>query len=485
MTIPRSGQRISLDDAVALSLAALQSILFPDEPPSPNFGIPREHVVHTDPHLDEFFAEMLFRATLPLDAEIAFNEGSFGDASEEDSRDLTGSVLFGIGGGLSLTSRPLLIFDEHELDEDGKRIYPSCSGYVASAIEATRPVEYGPEFLQLLAEVDFIDEFGSAHAQHLANFIKAFNRFSSFQYISPDDAGQVPPVPNPEVKRKFITVCLCSVLRVMITQPDLLFDRNAVTGSLLNSLTAFTAQVPEAKRSQAFQRLLSDARSLYGDQGTVFHDAQLKHRSSIVTEVSAGPQMLLVSRVCRSLEHVFGQETAHDLFRYFWDIDFQRQMSFLRVKEALAPHLSNDRPLKVETEVGELFFAKLFLRDPSGRSYPFWVLHLTPAAGVVYANQPALNALNHRNHGRGVLLLDDPDTGSKTLFRAKAVDPDLWKKLTGSIRQLEPGCWYDPSTDPGRPAPFIINGSKARKGVQKSLLDGELVAGLLRQVSES
>jgi hypothetical protein len=177
---------------------------------------------------------------------------------------------------------------------------------------------------------------------------------------------------------------------------------------------------------------------------------------------------------------------------HFWETEFQKQINFLSLISELENISLNHHPVDKRTSVGVIrreVLQDIQITDRGthqkkaiNRRIPLWMFNIVPKSDVFAAHQPILYYINKHNYGCGIVLIDDPILGTKTLFRANSIPSDKWGKLINAITSIEPQCWHDPSTDPSRPAPFINNGNKAHQYVQRSALDLHSLCELARNV---
>jgi hypothetical protein len=131
-------------------------------------------IVHSHPHLDEYFADLLFRSCLPdYKKGIDYMEMSV-ESQEYDSTCHAywpNGAVMGIGATLNHKPNSIYLFDEHT--KDGNARDPSCSQIVANQILKN----HLPHSIRvILKEVNEIDATGGAHTQHIGNIIKAVHQ---------------------------------------------------------------------------------------------------------------------------------------------------------------------------------------------------------------------------------------------------------------------------------------------------------------------
>jgi hypothetical protein len=118
----------------------------------------------------------------------------------------------------------------------------------------------------------------------------------------------------------------------------------------------------------------------------------------------------------------------------------------------------------------------------SRRESPIWLISISPATDVFSPHQAAMNFINTENEGCGLVLVENSYMGTKTLFKSKSIPDGKWALLANTLKSLEPDCWYDASTDPDRPAPFLNNGNKAHQYVPRSGLDIQALGQLVNTI---
>jgi len=459
----------------------------------------RHHIVHTDPHLDEYFAELLFHSALPNQiSRVEFLEESLYSATNDFGAKLLwpNSIVFGIGSTVSYGVQPLLLFDEHLVGK-GKTL-PSCSEVVLDYLESEGKLTIPKSIKTVLKEVSIIDEFGNAHPQHLGNLIKTLHNVRFLFNKGATQKDDVRDFLSHSWKRTIINIGMTSVIYALENNIDIVGDPSSKKEALKNSLDHYVKNTPH-KTHPRFEEARQTISSNYGNQNGVFNDAVLKGAGGKVLQDSFGnsiPQLLLLSRICFSSYYTWGEDITNLLMMHFWEVEFQKQINFLSVKEELEKVLLNKNNADIRTSVGVIRVQILpqIEIQKSIQNYqtkqqriiklrkPLIVLNLVPRGDVFNAHSPALNYLNSNNDGCGIIFLEDPFLGTKTLFRANNFPNDKWAKLINLIKSIEPNCWYDPSTDPTRPAPFINNGNKAHQYVQRSGLDLHSLCELIKNI---
>ena len=455
------------------------------------------NIVHTDPHLDEYFAELLFRACLPNDlANIEFIEETVFSADHDlGCQQLwPQAAVFGIGDTVSCGVAPLLLFDEHK---NGKgKASSSCGEVVVNYLEANNQVTFPDSVRTVLHEVNIIDEFGNAHPQHLGNLIKTIHnvRFLFSKGSSPKD--DVKDFLSPTWKRSLINGCITAVIYCLENDIDLISDPDSKKSELQKSLKEYVDKSLH-KSHPNFEKARQIIASNFGSQQGVFGKAVLKSAKGPIIDANGNnvPQILILSRICFACYKCWGEKITNMIMLHFWETEFQNQINFLALFEELDKAFKNQKSVNKRTRLGVIrreilhpieIRKKISDKNTHQTKYirrqsPLWVINIRPTSDVFNANQATLNYINKNNNGVGLILIEDTYIGTKTLFRGEAIPSTNWAKLTHLIESIEPQCWHDPSTDPNQPAPFIINGSKAHQYVLCSRLDMDALCMLVKR----
>lgn len=453
------------------------------------------NIVHTDPHLDEYFAELLFRACLPNNlANIEFIEETLFSANNDlGCQQLwPQAAVFGIGDAVSCGVAPLLLFDEH-IKGKGKAS-SSCGEVVANYLEANNQITFPDSVRTVLHEVNIIDEFGNAHPQHLGNLIKTIHnvRFLFSKGSLPKD--DVKDFLSPTWKRSLINGCITAVIYCLENDIDLISDPASKKNELQKSLNEYVDKSLH-KSHPNFEKARQTIASNFGSQQGVFGKAVLKSAKGPIIDTNGNniPQILILSRICFACYKCWGEKITNMIMLHFWETEFQKQINFLAMFEELDKAFKNQKSVNKRTRLGLIrreILHSIEIRkriidknthQPKYIQRPLWVINIRPTSEVFNANQATLNYINKNNNGVGLILIEDTYIGTKTLFRGEAIPSTNWAKLTDSIKSTEPQCWYDPSTDSNQPAPYIINGNKAHQYVPCSGLDMDILCMLVKK----
>lgn len=455
-------------------------------------------IVHTDPHLDEYFAELIFRACLPQEKwQCEFLEQAIFSATNDlGCQHLWPSAaVFGIGSTAAAGIMPIFLFDEHVAGQ--AKIAASCSQIVADKMLASVPTSVAT----VLREVNTIDEFGGGHPQNLGNLIKTLHEVRFWFGKDASDDSDYRDQLSPEWKRAIVDACLAAVLVCLHEGVDLDSDPAGKRASLSSSLENYVAHsihVDQPRFNEAVQRM----QSVFGDQARVFKDALLRDRTGPLKDASnaAIPQLLLFSKICFAVEYCWGERWRDLIATHFWEGELQKQLNFYAVESAISG-LFADGKMRAVTPVGVFtrtvlpeIQVEILSKGPRTQTVKkkcrVWVIGIMPAPGVLQAVAAATNYLNRNNDGCGLILLRNTAGGTSALFKGSSLPSDRWRVLVDEIVSKEGkadpssvpmGCWHVIYDSQGGMAPFVLNGNKAHQYVPRSGLDANVLSELVRR----
>jgi hypothetical protein len=456
-------------------------------------------IVHINPHLDEYYSELIFRTCLNIDmSNIEFVE----EAIYSENDDLLAqelwpqAVVFGIGSTISPGSEPLMKFDEHIKGKG--RFSDSCAELVTKYITNNNLKSLSNSVLTLLKEVNSIDAFGKAHPQNLGNIIKTLHnvRFMFSKGDTPKD--DVRDKLTPSWKRSIIDAFLVSIVYALDENLDLINDPKEKKNFLLNTLKIYKSKSLHVN-NPLFEKAYNFISSEYGDQAKVFSEAILRDadNNNILDNVgNTIPQLLLLSRVCYSSYSCWGEEIAEMLMMHIWESELQKQMNFLTIEKELESNFDNTQIVQKRTLIGEIgkrtltkVMSNKIIKDrirnkiiTSNEKCPLEIIFISPSSGIFEPHKAATNYINDNNFRFGLVLVEDSYLGTKALFRTEGFPKDRWIKLVKVIMDYEPNCWYDATKDPSKPAYFIVNGTLAHQYVKRSGIDLESLTSLVERI---
>lgn len=454
----------------------------------------RRIITHSNPHLDEYVADLLLTAALPRPLRaIPFEEQTIFSKDDDADCKLTwpSSIVLGMGASVSGGASPLLLFDEHS--EDSTRAAASCCQMAADALFVRLP----QSIRTVLHEANSIDQFGSAHDQNLSNIIKDFHEVR-FAFAKDAASGEeVSDFLTPEWKRALVHACLTAVVYCLENGIDLRSEPEAKVQALSHPLEIYRAN--NLRRGHAMFKSTDERTSglyLKAAQEKVFSEAGLKAKvaNRIVTQKdNLGveiPQLLIASRVIYACRHCWGEGIATLIALHIFEVEYQAQLNFKAVFHEIESMFEN-RSSKILTPIGILEQSSLppvliqgvrkqrGLSTPFEGEYPLILIGISPDSGVIKPNRAARNFINKKKNGLGIILVDDTTLGTKAVFKCDNTPYPKWAKLCAALQDLEPNSWSWQQSA-GQGYDYILNGTRAHRHMEPSSLTFRTLARLLR-----
>ncbi|PIT04468.1 hypothetical protein TSA1_29700 [Bradyrhizobium nitroreducens] len=438
-------------------------------------------IIHTDPHLDEYFAQLLFRACLPREKWQCdlVEQSIFSETDDLGAKHLWPSAaVLGVGSTFGGGARPLFLFDEHVSGQS--KVAASCSQIVADKMLSSVP----SSVRSVLDEVNTIDEFGGGHPQNLNNLVKSMHEIRFLFDSSASDGAQVRDNLTPQWKRAIVDACLVAVVFCQENRINLLDNPDLKREALISSLENYIVHSPHTDEPR-FDDAVNRMRSIFGDQQRTFKQAILGTPAGKST-----PQLLLISRICFACTHCWGEAIRDVIATHFWEGELQNQLHFYAVEDAVGAAVRGQK-IKVSTQVGTIthnVLREIDVMAPDHRGGPLrrkrahvWVVTITPVAGVSRIHQAIQNYLNENNHGCGFILLKSPASGTAALFKGSHIPEEMWRRLVNTITSREGDCWHVIERSDGTIAPFILNGNKTHQYVPRTGLDDKALVELVKR----
>lgn len=422
-------------------------------------------ISHTHPHLDEYFADLLFRSCLPdYKMDIDFMEMSV-QSQEYDSTCEAywpNAAVMGIGATLNHKPKSIYLFDEHV--KNGKVKDLSCSQIVADQmLKKFLPFSV----YTVLREVNEIDAAGGAHTQHIGNIIKTAH---NVRFMFKKEKAYHNSLQNwlpPQWKKTIMDASIIAIIYCLENNIELWKNFKERANALKESMEYYFENCPYQK-DPVFNQAVQFLRATYRNQSPSFLKA--------VLPISKNKgQLMLLGRVCYALEVCWGKDIAKIIMMNFWEVVYQGQAIFndaiLELKSLCSLHVDQS----IHSKYGSFQRQTIKLRNiKSLDSYvkDLWIFYVEPTPMFVLGNRPLMYLLNQQNSAYGIAFFNDSFNFRKAIFRGKNVPYELWKRLIDHVCKLEPECWhksYRYNTDIY--APFLINGNPAHGYVPQSQID--------------
>ncbi|MBX3008046.1 MAG: hypothetical protein KF816_08475 [Melioribacteraceae bacterium] len=436
-------------------------------------------IIHKNAHLDEYFAELIFRSILPPHLkDIEILEHVLMSKEDDSFAKLSwpSGVVFGIHSDEAGGAKALSFYDEH--NSDGSRAKPSCSQLVAEEYLGNNI----PNSIQkVLNEVNYSDSHSGAHQYNIKNVFFAMHDIMFA--IGRDEIHDnfITKYLTGNWKRAIIDACLVSM--IYIYENNILPDK--FDDSLKNNIERIT------KKSLDYfieKTILSSTPNFYDD---VKKDLLFKFRNGNHVAIDKAiwrnengqmidQQILIVHLVCYSLQKCWGDNIANFVMLHIWQILFQDQMSFLDIKDEIiniteSTHKGNTRFGYIEKIIiDEIHFKpQQSIKDTRKRTLnldsPLWFYDVS-VSNPSYPNVAKVlkSIINNEyaqkgNNGFGIFILHDKTINSKMINNGPTIPKDLWIHLSDKIVGAEPECWFQLKDAEGVYADFILNRNKSHQ----------------------
>ena len=441
---------------------------------------PDRLIVHKAPHLDEYVAEMLFRAVLDEpDRRREFLETALHAEDDSSARvHWPTAAVFGIGADKPAGLYAQYLFDEHV--KGGGRVEDACTQIVAERCFSSLP----DSLQRIVDEVSAIDSRGGAHELHLNNLLKTSHLVQFHLGTNADGkrrSGKLPDAWKRAVVNGLLAaVAYCLVKGIDIT--DVALTREAVRASF----GRFTAESPYkdqpgfAPSVQRLQNALDNSKALAGSARVNINGQDL-------------PQLLLAPFMAAAASATWGEELAHFLMVHFWESEILKNISFRRIQALFEESFADtNRPRTIYTRDcsaggfvirNKAFKGKRRLRNGTEQEAkypsPLWVVACRYNNFVLQPNKAMARFLSDNNFGVGILFLENTKETNKVIFRGRHVPDSFWDELVRRLQELEPNVWVRPQPT----ADFVLNGNASHRYVELSALTPGGIANICREMA--
>ncbi|MEX0968393.1 MAG: hypothetical protein WD077_14250 [Bacteroidia bacterium] len=457
-------------------------------------------VIHKNAHLDEYFAELLFRAILPPHLKDIEVEEHVLMSTEDDSYaklSWPNAVVFGIRSEEAKGARPLAFFDEHH--DDGSRTAPSCSQLVAEEFLGSNI----PDSIQLvLDEVNHSDANRGSHQYNLKNLLSGFH--DMLFLVGRDNITKEPITKylTENWKRALFDSCLASMVYLFENQllPESLDDNakfklEKVTKRSIDYFIANSLLPSQADNFEdVCKKLLYNFR--VGNHATIDKAVWKDDNGEVV-----GNQRIILHYVCYALHKCWGDAIANLIMMHVWQMLFQNQISYEQVrKEVIGLSESVVKEVTSFGEIQRLDISEVKFhpqqRDIDKRkrkldmNSPLRVYDVSltnpnfPNVSTVLKSIINADYGAGGNNGFGILVYHDKTLNTKLINVGHTVPVEVWEALSIKIQEIEPDRWFQLKDSKGNYADFILNRTKAHQEVLPTeLIDAEYLVNFLRKLT--
>ncbi|MEX0805446.1 MAG: hypothetical protein WD688_19330 [Candidatus Binatia bacterium] len=390
---------------------------------SNNLPLPKL-VTHRHYHLDEAWADLLFRAM-----HINHSQPEFiielSQRDKELSYDLhpqiLNAVLIGIGGEKEAEPN-VVVFDEHTAS--GQRLAASVSHMLVEQL-ITKHTPSIDRIMPLIDEINYIDSKGDKAGGRLG--LSAL--IKGLHWVNTYDPAQRYGLVLAGHKE---SVCLASL------------------AALATAASEFTSQQPTLDAlSESWGRYVAKAGWVFGSDEAVSDIAKDIYKSG------SNPALTSLRNVAAAVDKHWPREIADYIVHTFFETLVQTQQDFL-------DWLDDDRCSERMTVEGCVLEWLVMSRTSK------------------LTQRPRLYKLN-RKRTAGLVLIHDPLYMTSALFRSNALEERTWDKLINLIQEAEPELWHKVIRPDEKIVRFILNGSRAHLEVPASKLMLQDIAEFLRK----
>ncbi len=425
-------------------------------------------IAHTHPHLDEYFADLVFRSTLPQNKlDIDFIEMAVYSLEHDAGCKAywPNATVFGIGATASGGVSPLVLFDEHVLK--GKKRDESCSQMLVNQILFPGiPLSIN----RILKEVNEIDALGRAHDQHIGNIIKTGHEARIPFKIEEKKADSVYDTLDAEWKKTLMDTSITSIIYCIEHGINIDTYPKQKEESIRESLNYFIEHCGH-NQNHFFTETINRMKNTHFNQTVVFKKAKLPKTQS-------ENQLLVLGRVCFALEKCWGQQIANIIMMHWWEFIYLGQLSFQKLSHQFQEFDLFDG--RFTNEYGD--FQRSILPLSSNTNNDVWLIWANQNPNLVKGNRAILNYINKNNEGLGIVMIEDNFKFTKTVMKAKAIDQSIWELLVDVIVSLEPDKWHVVHADNGNYAPFILNGNPSHRYIKQSEITLVQIESILKEL---
>lgn len=455
-------------------------------------------IIHKNAHLDEYFAELLFRAILPPHMkDLEIKEHILISKSNDIFAKITwpNAVVFGIGREDAGGANALQVFDEHNAF-DGSRIKPSCSQLVAD--EFLRRI---PKSIQIvLNEVNTSDSQSGAHQYNLKNLITPMHDVLFTVGYDQYNKTEIKKYLTENWKRALIDACIVAMIYAYQNgiytdgrlDDQLKYNIERTTETSLkyfveHSLLAKNDSFEELKKSMLFYQYKAGNHDSI--DRAIWYDKDGKE---------IGKQIFIISKVCYALEQCWGKNIGSFVMMHLWQGIFHQQILFKEIVNDIK-NLPNDQLIK--TGFGSV--RKIQIDNPGFQpeqragdrrtrklqvNCPLWLFEINLAVPDYFNTAAAFKFLINNeyaqkgNNGFGIILLHDKTLNSKVVNTGMTVPSRFWNKISNAIVAAEPDRWFQLKRGDEN-ADFVLNRTKSHQEFLPSTeIDIEFIKNVIEKI---
>lgn len=429
-------------------------------------------IAHKNPHLDEYFAELLFRAILPYNLkDIEIVEHTLLSSENDQLAQVMweNAVIFGFNEKEKGGATALEFFDEHE--EDGTRRTPSCSQIVSDRYLSNSL----PKSVQLvLDEVNQIDSNGGAHSYNIANLIK---KIHDTPYIVGYDDIQEKYISKhltENWKRAIVSACITAIIYTfennLLSEEPTKNENDKLNAFAKRSLNSFLKHTLLSDYEPNFYKIKGKIASNFKEGNKTL----AKTKSWKSTNGKKINQNLIIHKLAYALDRCWGASLSNFIMAHLWQVEFQSQIAFMHIKQEIE-ELKYPK-IQTQTEFGTIEFIELenpviipfqkktdTIKKDFKLNQPIRIIYGS-LTNPKYPNLATVlkNIINTKYQGFGIILLKDKMSQMTMVTVGSTVPYKFWEYLSDRIQKTEPDRWFQLASE-GTYAEFILNRTKSHQ----------------------
>jgi hypothetical protein len=469
----------------------------------PNISELKRIITHSNAHLDEYFAILLFRACLPPHLrKIPVEETIINSHTNDVVAKTTWpeAAVFGIGATVTGGAKPLLIFDEHVPHGKYKKNL-SCSDLTLKKLIKNNIMLPLP-LNKVLGEVHHIDANGQAHYKQLNNICKWFWDREFIFHMGKSSLEIQKDTLRDDWKQAIIEATIAAAV-----YSNSNYDKKTQVSwkeTAKESLSHYE-QHTLLKNQEYFKKSIKTLRGRILN----FQGAELKSKlpdgsHEIVKDANGNPvkQKLVLPYLTLACLNCWGPILGQIILSHFWESRILMQMSFEKITHVLnsiiiqgKEKISMPSPIgKIEFQILNDISIKVTETNPKTKesrtkTVSPWIIQLTPSPGIEAAKGPLTGFLNTQNSAVGITSIKS-QYGTLVLSRGNNLPYEVWKDLADTLINIEgdandpqsPGCWHITINESNTYESFLLNGNKSHQYVPRTSLDFRNLVQLVRKV---
>jgi hypothetical protein len=468
---------------------------------------------HKNPHIDEYFSGLLFRASLPPDKQdLVMGETLIASITDDQAaKDLwPQAAVLGIGSRLAGGASALFLYDEHPTDNRSQSGSNSLALLMRNELLPEGTLSVALE--KVINEIDHIDSFGGGHLKNLSLYCKLLHearlRVVNSEKTREDTAEATVTSANttgkwvemdPTWKTALMDVALVTFL-LELNSRNLSMENGFFSIPSKDYLPALLSVIDDYKKTSTFRTnptflaALAKIRELF--KKTFPRDQEAKKivltkqssaaERTVQKDAGGRPisQILLVPYLPFLLEKYWGKEAARIFFFPLLEARINRELTNMELSTELRDRINP--PTENYHELSLSFGVANVLHGISQDNTAYSVLEISTDLGEIFPGT-LLHFFRNCSDGRGCILLHNQKFKTTFLGKGVMLSQSVWSRLCEEIIQLEGeslptpegcGCWHIIRHDQ-LVAPFLLNRNPAHQYVPETSLNAQKLFELL------